>query len=70
VGWAAYAAEAGDSFWGGYEAVLDLYRRRIEDWRGAPDPRYRGTGGPMHVQPPSDPHPFFGALLEAAESVG
>jgi choline dehydrogenase len=69
VDWDAYAAEAGDSFWG-YGAVLDLYRHSIEDWTGAPDPKYRGTGGPMHVQPPADPHPFFGALLEAAESVG
>lgn len=69
VDWDAYAAETGDSFWG-YGAVLNLYRHSIEDWTGAPDPKYRGTGGPMHVQPPADPHPFFGALLEAAESVG
>ena len=69
VDWDAYAAEAGDRSWG-YEAVLDLYRNRIEDWTGAPDPKYRGTGGPMHVQPPPNPHPFFSALLEAAESAG
>ena len=69
VDWDAYAAEAGDPSWG-YEAVLDLYRNRIEDWSGDPDPKYRGTGGPMHVQPPPNPHPFFSALLEAAESAG
>jgi choline dehydrogenase len=68
VDWDAYAGEAGDSFWG-YKAVFDLYRRRIEDWTGVPDPKYRGTGGPMHVQPPVDPRSFFGTLLEAAESV-
>jgi choline dehydrogenase-like flavoprotein len=69
VDWDIYAAESGDPTWG-YEAILDLYRSRIEDWTGAPDPKYRGTGGPIHVQPPADPHPFFNALLEAAESAG
>jgi hypothetical protein len=28
-----------------YESVLKFYRR-IEDWRGAPDPHYRGVDGP------------------------
>ena len=69
VDWDAYAAEAGDRCWG-YEAVLNLYRNRIEDWTGVPDPKYRGTGGPMHVQPPASPHPLFDALLEAADSAG
>ena len=67
--WDAYAAETGDAAWG-YEAVLDVYRRRIEDWKGSPDPDYRGSGGPMHVQPAPDLHPFFSAVLEAAESTG
>ncbi len=67
--WDAYAAETGDPGWG-YKAVLDLFRHRIEDWKGTPDPAYRGSGGPMHVQPAPDLHPFFGALLEAAESTG
>jgi choline dehydrogenase len=67
--WDAYAAETGDADWG-YEAVLDLYRRRVEDWKGSPDPDYRGSGGPMHVQPAPDLHPFFSAALEAAESTG
>ena len=38
--WDHFAAEAGDDAWG-YEAVLDIYRR-IEDWRGQPDPTRRG----------------------------
>jgi choline dehydrogenase len=67
--WDAYAAEVDDPRWG-YEAVLNLYRNRIEDWTGSPDPKYRGTGGPMHVQTPASPHPFSNALLEAAESAG
>src|SRR5215470_16351371 len=47
--WDFFASEIGDQAWG-YESVLDIYRR-IEDWQGAPDPRYRGTGGPVFVQP-------------------
>jgi choline dehydrogenase len=67
--WDAYAAEADDPSWG-YPAILDLYRRRIEDWKGPSDPKYRGSGGPMHVQAAPDPHPFFTAMLEGAESTG
>jgi choline dehydrogenase len=69
VDWDTYAAEVEDPSWG-YKEVLDLYRSRIEDWRGTPDPEYRGTGGPVHVQSPPEPHPFFFALLEAAVSAG
>ena len=67
--WDFYASEAGDPSWG-YEAVLDLYRRRIEAWAGGPDPDYRGTRGMVHVQSTAEPHPFSFALLEGAESVG
>ena len=41
--WGYFASEAGDPAWS-YESVLNIYRR-IEDWHGAPDPKYRGTGG-------------------------
>ena len=58
----------GDPAWG-YESVLDIYRR-IEDWRGAPDPRYRGTGGPVFVQPLQDPNPAAPALFESIRSLG
>lgn len=67
--WDFYASESGDSSWG-YEAVLDLYRRRIEAYAGSADPNYRGTGGTVHVQSAAEPHPFSIALLEGAESVG
>ncbi len=67
--WDFYASESGDPSWS-YEAVLDLYRRRIESWAGSPDPGYRGVGGTVHVQPAAEPHPFSIALLEGAESVG
>src|SRR6516164_6530490 len=58
----------GDPAWG-YESVLDIYRR-IEDWRGAPDPRYRGTGGALFVQPLHNPTLAARALFEAIRSLG
>jgi choline dehydrogenase len=66
--WDFFASEAGDTAWS-YESVLNIYRR-IEDWHGAPDPDYRGTGGPVYVQPAPDPNPVAPAALEGARSVG
>lgn len=66
--WDHFAAEAGDPAWG-HESVLDTYRR-IEDWQGAPDPAYRGTGGPVWVQPAADPSPIASAMLDAASEIG
>src|ERR1700704_2681422 len=66
--WDFFAAEARDAAWR-YESVLNIYRR-IEDWHGAPDPKYRGTGGPVFVQPAPDPNPIAHAMLEGARSVG
>jgi choline dehydrogenase len=67
--WDFYASEAGDASWG-YEAVLNLYRQRIEKWVGSPDPDHRGTHGTVRVQSVAEPHPSSLALLEAAESIG
>ena len=66
--WDFFASESGDSAWN-YESVLNIYRR-IEDWHGAPDPQYRGTGGPVFVQPAPDPSPIAPAMVEGARSVG
>jgi choline dehydrogenase len=66
--WDYFASEAGDPAWN-YESVLNIYRG-IEDWHGAPDPKYRGTGGPVFVQPAPDPNPIAPAMLEGARSVG
>jgi choline dehydrogenase len=66
--WNYFASEAGDPAWN-YESVLNLYRR-IEDWHGAPDPEYRGTGGPLFVQPAPDPSSVAQALCEGTRSVG
>jgi choline dehydrogenase len=66
--WDFFAAEARDAAWS-YESVLNIYRR-IEDWHGAPDPKYRGRGGPAFVQPAPDPNPVAPAMVEGARSVG
>jgi choline dehydrogenase len=66
--WDFFASEAGDPAWN-YDSVLDIYRR-IEDWHGIPDPKYRGTGGPVFVQPAPDPNPIAPAMVEGARSVG
>jgi choline dehydrogenase len=66
--WDFFASEAGDTAWS-YASVLNIYRR-IEDWHGAPDPDYRGTGGPVYVEPAPDPHPIAPAALEGARAVG
>jgi choline dehydrogenase len=66
--WDYFASEAGDPAWS-YESVLNIYRR-IEDWHGAPDPKYRGTGGPIFVQPRPDSNPAARPLFEGISSVG
>jgi len=66
--WNYFAEEAGDAAWN-YDSALNLYRR-IEDWHGAPDPKYRGTGGPMFVQPLLPTSPMGRAMFEGALSLG
>jgi choline dehydrogenase len=66
--WEFFASEAGDPAWN-YESVLNIYRR-IEDWQGAPDPKYRGSGGPVYVQPAPISNPIFPAVLDGARAAG
>ncbi|MFZ0714266.1 GMC family oxidoreductase [Mycobacterium sp.] len=66
--WDLFAAEADDQSWS-YGSILDIYRR-IEDWAGTPDPKYRGVGGEVFLQPPQDPHPVAVALHKSARSLG
>ena len=66
--WDFFAQEADDPAWS-YGSVLNIYRR-IEDWHGAPDPSYRGAGGPVFVQPAPDPSPIAPAMVEGASSAG
>lgn len=63
-----WAREAGDKAWGS-ENVFSIFRR-IEDWQGAPDARFRGKGGLIHVEPVTDPSPLAPAFLLGAEAVG
>ena len=66
--WDCFASEAGDPAWG-YDNVLGIYRS-IENWQGVPDPRFRGTSGPVWVQPAADPNPIAHAVLDAARELG
>src|SRR5262249_53297477 len=66
--WDFFASEAGDPALS-YASVLNIYRR-IDDWHGTPDPKYRGEGGPVFVQPRPDPDPIAPAVLEGARSAG
>jgi choline dehydrogenase len=66
--WEFFASEAGEPAWN-HESVLQIYRR-IEDWHGVPDPKYRGTGGPVFVEPAPNPNPLAPATVEGARSVG
>lgn len=66
--WEHFAEVSGDPKWG-YEAVLNIYRR-IENWQGATDPTRRGTGGPVYIEPASDPAPVAHAMVEAANLLG
>ncbi|WP_437528527.1 GMC family oxidoreductase N-terminal domain-containing protein [Sorangium sp. So ce726] len=66
--WDHFAAETGETGWS-YDSVLAIYRR-IEDWHGEPDPKRRGSGGLLFVQPEPDPNPIAPAMVEAARSVG
>lgn len=66
--WDFFAAEARDPAWS-YRSVLDIYRR-IEDWHGDQNEEYRGSGGPVFVQPAEDPSPIAPAMLDGARSVG
>jgi choline dehydrogenase len=63
-----WAREAGDTAWG-YEHALSIYRR-MENWQGKPDAKYRGKGGPVWCQPAANPHPAAPAMLAACKSLG
>jgi choline dehydrogenase len=66
--WEYFAAESGDRSWN-YESVLQIYRR-IEDWHGTPDPEYRGSAGPLFVQPTPNPDALALATLKGARAAG
>lgn len=63
-----WARESGSADWG-YEHGLSIYRR-MENWQGQPDARYRGQGGPVWCQPAANPHPIAPAMLQACRELG
>jgi choline dehydrogenase len=63
-----WAEESGDPLWG-YAHGLEIFKR-IENWQGKPNPKYRGSGGPVWVQPAHDPLPLATRALEGCREVG
>jgi choline dehydrogenase len=66
--WNYFAEQAGDPTWN-WKSVMNLYRE-LEDWHGAPDPDYRGTGGLLYVKQDIGKGPIVPAMFEGTRSVG
>jgi choline dehydrogenase len=62
-GWAANGAKG----WA-FADVLPIYKSQ-EDWEGGAN-TWRGTGGPVRLRRPRDPHPTAPAFIEAAREMG
>jgi choline dehydrogenase len=60
-------AENGAKGWA-FADVLPVFRSQ-EDWEGGAN-AWRGTGGPLHIRRPKDPHPTAPAFIEAAREMG
>jgi choline dehydrogenase len=58
---------AGATGWN-FAAALP-YFKRAEDWEGGASV-WRGTGGPLRIERPRDPHPIALAMLDAAATLG
>lgn len=63
-----WADVTGDASWN-YEASRDIFKR-MENWQGTPNPEFRGTNGPVWVQPAHGVLPLVTATLEAVAQVG
>jgi choline dehydrogenase len=48
--------------------VLPVFKKQ-EDWEGGAN-EWRGSGGPIHIRRPKDPHPTAPAFIEAAREMG
>ena len=59
--------DLGNAGWG-YADVLPYFRKSEDQQRGADE--YHGTGGPLSVSDPPEPHPLADAYLAAAEECG
>src|SRR5712671_2535611 len=62
-GWAKNGAKG----WA-FADVLPVFKSQ-EDWEGGAN-EWRGSGGPIHIRRPKDPHPVAPAFIEAARQMG
>jgi len=60
-------AENGAKGWA-FADVLPVFKSQ-EDWEGGAN-EWRGSGGPIHIRRPKDPHPLAPAFLDAAREMG
>jgi choline dehydrogenase len=60
-------AQNGATGWS-FSDVLPVFKAQ-EDWEGGEN-EWRGTGGPVHVRRPRDPHPAARAFLDAVHQMG
>jgi choline dehydrogenase len=60
-------AENGANGWA-FTDVLPVFKKQ-EDWEGGAN-EWRGSGGPIHIRRPKDPHPIAPAFIEAAREMG
>ena len=63
-----WAEMSGDAGWN-YENSRDTFKR-MENWQGKPNSEFRGTDGPVWVQPAQGLLPLVGATLAAVAEVG
>ena len=59
-------AENGAKGWA-FADVLPVFKSQ-EDWEGGAN-EWRGSGGPIHIRRPKDPHPTAPAFIEAARQM-
>ena len=52
----------------GFKDVLPVYKAQ-EDWEGGAN-EWRGSGGPVHIRRPGNPHPTAPVFIEAARQMG
>jgi choline dehydrogenase-like flavoprotein len=60
-------AENGAKGWA-FADVLPVFKKQ-EDWEGGAN-EWRGSGGPIHIRRPRNPHPTAPAFIEAAREMG
>src|ERR1700750_2119067 len=60
-------AENGAKGWA-FSDVLPIFKKQ-EDWEGGAN-EWRGSGAPIHIRRPRNPHPTAPAFIEAARQMG